>query len=395
MGREKYISVGNKVNGFSFANLGLFTGFADGIYNAVYSLVILEIFRSSAVVGVYVAIYSVFCLIVGLFANEIFRAFSKVRVFYFAMLMVAICYAMMSFSILPRTFVILDYTTGFATTLITVLIPLFMSDFSKNIGMARLNSRYHLWLNIGALFAPFVAVAIANRFDNRAAFFGSAVIYLLGWTMFKLFKIVQENKQIKPVSPRKTYRALVRNAIAFFKIPGMLRAYLVNFGYYSLRALRVLYVPILVVENGFTKDTLAWVLTLGIIPYLFLSEIMGRAVRRFGKTIWFMLGFGSFAVLSAIAVFATGVPLLAVFVLWQISGALMEPVHDLLFFDDVPKLQQSRFYGVFRTSFNLPNVVVPMLGAVVITMFGTTAAVWTVSAFVGAFVMLILVPNKK
>ena len=395
MGREKYISVGNKVNGFSFANLGLFTGFADGIYNAVYSLVILEIFRSSAIVGVYVAIYSVFCLIVGLFANEIFRAFSKVRVFYFAMLMVAICYAMMSFSILPRTFVILDYTTGFATTLITVLIPLFMSDFSKNIGMARLNSRYHLWLNIGALFAPFVAVAIANHFDNRAAFFGSAVIYLLGWTMFKLFKIVQENKQIKPVSPRKTYRALVRNAVAFFKMPGMLRAYLVNFGYYSLRALRVLYVPILVIENGFTKDTLAWVLTLGIIPYLILSEVMGRAVRRFGKTIWLMMGFGSFAVLSAIAAFATGMPLLAIFVLWQISGALMEPVHDLLFFDDVPKSQQSRFYGVFRTSVNLPSVIIPMIGAGVIVLFGATAAVWTVSAFVGAFVMFILVPNKK
>ena len=187
MGRESYISVGRKVNGFSFANLGLFTGFADGVYNAVYSLVILEIFRSSAIVGVYVAIYSVFCLIVALFANEILRVFSKARLFYFAMLMVAICYAMMSFSILPRTFVILDYATGFATTLIAVLIPLFMSDFSKNIGMARLNSRYHLWLNVGALFAPFVAVAIANNFDNRAAFFGSAVIYLLGWGMFKLF----------------------------------------------------------------------------------------------------------------------------------------------------------------------------------------------------------------
>ncbi|MFQ6729938.1 MAG: MFS transporter [Alphaproteobacteria bacterium] len=395
MGREKYISVGNKVNGFSFANLGLFTGFADGIYNAVYSLVILEIFRNSATVGVYVAIYSVFCLIVGLFANEIFRAFSKVRVFYFAMLMVAICYAMMSFSILPRTFVILDYTTGFATTLIAVLIPLFMSDFSKNIGMARLNSRYHLWLNVGALFAPFVAVAIANHFGNRAAFFGSAVIYLLGWTMFKLFKIVQENKQIKPVSPRKTYRALVRNAVAFFRLPGMLRAYLVNFGYYSLRALRVLYVPILVIENGFTKDALAWVLTLGVIPYLILSEIMGRAVRKFGKTFWLRLGFGSFAVLAAVAAFVSGVPLLAIFVLWQISGAFMEPVHDLLFFDDVPKSQQSRFYGVFRTSVNLPSVIIPMVGAGVITLFGTTAAVWTVSAFVGAFVMLILVPNKQ
>ena len=48
-----YISFKNNLSGFSFANLGLFTGFADGVYNAVYSLVILEIFRSSFAVGIY------------------------------------------------------------------------------------------------------------------------------------------------------------------------------------------------------------------------------------------------------------------------------------------------------------------------------------------------------
>lgn len=396
MAREKYISVGRNVSGFSFANLGLFTGFADGIYNAVYSLVILEIFRSSAIVGIYVAIYSVFCFLVGLFANEIFRQFSKVKVFYFAMLMIAICYAMMSFSILPRTFVILDYTTGFAITLTAVLIPLFMSDFSEKVGMARLNARYHLWLNIGAFFAPMVAVLIANNFGNRAAFMGSAIIYLVGWFMFRLFKIVQQDVNVKPVSPRRTIRALLRNTYQFFKVPGMMRAYLVNFGYYSLRALRVLYVPILVIENGFTKDTLGVVLTLGIIPYLFMSEMMGRLVRRFGKTIWLVIGFGSFAVLSAFAIFVTGVPLLAIFVAWQISGAFMEPVHDLLFFDTAStKAQQTRFYGVFRTSSNLPNIIVPTLGALAITLFGTTTAVWTVTAFIGAFMLLILVERKK
>ena len=396
MAREKYISIGNKVNGFSFANLGLFTGFADGIYNAVYSLVILEIFRSSAIVGIYVAIYSVFCFLVGLFANEIFRRFSKVKVFYFAMLMIAVCYAMMSFSILPRTFIILDYTTGFAITLTSVLIPLFMSDFSEKVGMARLNARYHLWLNIGAFFAPMVAVLIANKFGNRAAFMGSAIIYLLGWFVFRLFRIVQQDKNVKPVSPRKTIRALMHNTKQFFQVPGMLRAYLVNFGYYSLRALRVLYVPILVIENGFSKDTLGVVLTLGIIPYLFMSEIMGRLVRRFGKTIWLVIGFGSFAILSALAIFVTGVPLLAIFVAWQISGAFMEPVHDLLFFDTAStKAQQTKYYGVFRTSSNLPNIIVPTLGAGAIMLFGTTTAVWTITAFIGAFMLLILVQRKK
>ena len=395
MAGDRYISVGKKVNGFSFANLGLFTGFADGVYNAVYSLVILEIFKSSAIVGVYVAIYSVFCFIVGLFANEILRMFSKARIFYFSLLMMAVCYAMMSFSILPRTFVILDYTTGIAITLSSMLIPLFMSDFSKKIGMARLNSRYHLWLNVGALFAPTVAVFIANHFGNRAAFFGSAVIYLIAWSVFKYFRIVQEDKSLHAVNPRKTVRALWKNTIEFFKLPGMMRAYLVNFGYYSLRAMRVLYVPILVIENGFDKDVLGWVLTLGIVPYLVLSEFMGRAVRRFGKTIWMVLGFGSFVVLSAAAMFATGIPLLAIFVAWQVSGALMESVHDLLFFDGTTKSQQSKYYGVFRTSVNLPNVIAPMLAAAVISLFGMTAAVWVVTVFIGAFSLLVLVEKKK
>lgn len=395
MAGDRYISVGERVNGFSFANLGLFTGFADGVYNAVYSLVILEIFKSSAIVGVYVAIYSVFCFIVGLFANEILRMFSKARIFYFSLLMMAVCYAMMSFSILPRTFVILDYTTGIAITLSSMLIPLFMSDFSKNIGMARLNSRYHLWLNVGALFAPMVAVLIANHFGNRAAFFGSAVIYLIAWSVFKYFRIVQEDKSLHAVNPRKTVRALWKNTVEFFKLQGMMRAYLVNFGYYSLRAMRVLYVPILVIEAGFDKDVLGWVLTLGIVPYLVLSEFMGRAVRRFGKTIWMVLGFGSFAVLSAAAMFATGIPLLAIFVAWQVSGALMESVHDLLFFDGTTKSQQSKYYGVFRTSVNLPNVIAPMLAAAVISLFGMTSAVWVVTVFIGAFSLLVLVEKKK
>lgn len=394
MAKDKYIYVKNGVSGFSFANLGLFTGFADGIYNAVYSLVLMEIFMNSAVVGLYVGLYAAFCMVVGLFANELLRRFSKVRVFYFSMLMLAVCYAMMSFSIRPSTFIILDYTTGIAATLVGVLIPLFMSDFSGKIGMAPLNSRYHLWMNVGALFAPMIAVEIANQFDNRAAFFASALIYFAGWMAFKLFRIVQEDKRIKRVDPKKTFRVLLKNTISFFKTKGMPRAYAVNFGYYALRAMRYLYVPIVVIENGFTKDTLGWVLTLGIIPYLFLSEVMAKLVKKYGKRKWLLIGFSSFAVFAACATFATGYPLLAIFVMWQVSGALMESVHDLLFFDATKKSEQTKFYGVFRTSVNLPNIIAPILGAACITVFGATSAVWIVSAVIGAISAMLVVAKK-
>ncbi|MBO4625824.1 MAG: MFS transporter [Alphaproteobacteria bacterium] len=395
MAGDKYISFNRHVSGFSFANLGLFTGFADGIYNAVYSLVILEIFRSSAIVGLYVALYSAFCMFVGLFANEIFRRFSKARVFYAVLLMLAAGYAMMSFSIQPETFITLDFTTGIAITLSQMLIPLFMADFVKQVGIARLNARYHLWMNLGAFFAPMIAVSIAGYFGNRAAFMASSVIYVAAWLFFKWFHIVQPDKEVKPVNPRRTFRALWKNTRAFFKMPGMLRAYLINFGFYSLRAMRYLYVPIVVIEAGFSKDTLGLVLTLGIIPYLILSEVMGRAVRRYGKNIWLILGFASFAFLSAVATIVTGFPLIAIFVLWQISGALMEPVHDLLFFDNMEPGKRSRFYGVFRTSAHLPNVIAPTLGAACITFFGATTSVWFVTAVIGALAVgIIITPHK-
>ena len=298
------------------------------------------------------------------------------------------------FSIRPSTFVILDYTTGIAITLVGVLIPLFMSDFSGKIGMARLNSRYHLWMNVGALFAPMIAVAVADQFNNRAAFFASALIYLAGWMAFKLFHVVQQDKKIKPVNPRKTVHALLKNAVAFFRRSGMARAYAVNFGYYSLRAMRYLYVPIVVIENGFSRDALGWVLTLGIIPYLILSDLMAGLVRRYGKNKWLLIGFSSFAILSALATFVTGYPLLVIFVAWQISGALMESVHDLLFFDGTSRAEQTKFYGIFRTSVNLPNVIAPILGAACITAFGATSAVWVVTAVIGTISALLVVAKK-
>ena len=159
MAKEKYIAINENVDGYSFANLGLFTGFASGVYNAVYSLVILGIFTgilgnenlASSVVGVYVALYSIFCMILGVFSKELLRWFSKARLLYTAFLLVVVCYAMMSFSVKPVTFITLDYVSGIGSTIVGILIPLFMADFSKNIGMAKLNARYYFWVNIGAL----------------------------------------------------------------------------------------------------------------------------------------------------------------------------------------------------------------------------------------------------
>lgn len=399
MSREKYLSIRKNVNGFSFANLGLFTGFASGIVNAVYSLTILGIFKlffteetASAAVGVYAALYALFACFVGVFSAEILHWFTKTKLLYITMATVGACYAMMSFSVQPSTFITLDYVAQAALTLINILLPLFISDFSKGIGMEKLNARLHLWTNIGALVAPVFAMTIVSYFNGnyRMPFLAAGLIYFSGLLFFKHFGIVQKEKVLKRVNMRKTLRALRINAMLFFRKPGMLRAYVVNFGFYALRSMRLLYVPIVVIENGFSNETLGIVLSLGILPYIFIESFIGKWIKKYGVKLWLTLGFLLFALFSFIATFAGGYGLLLVFILWQIPGAFMEASHDLLFFNGMKKNEQSKFYGIFRTSVNFPNVVAPILGTLCIAVFGLTSSVWLITAVAGILSTIVL-----
>jgi MFS family permease len=398
MKTDRYISVNSGVNGFSFANLGLFTGFGSGIITAVYSLVLLEIFKSAAVVGIYSAAYNAFGLLVALFFGEFARAFSKARLFYASMFAVVVCYVMLSFSIKPATFVALDFFTQIPLVLIGTLIPLFMADFAKDGGIARLNGRYHLWLNVGSLFAPMIAMLIANHFQNRTAFLASAAMYLLGLILFKRYNIVQEEKSVRKISPRRTIKSVWRETRKYFSRAEFRRAYLVNFGYYAMKSLRLLYMPIVVIESGFSKDALGLVLTLGVIPYVLLSEPIGRLAKKYGPIVTkagLAFGFLSFAACAVALYFASGIWMLALFVIWQISGAIQEALHDMAFFDVAKKPERERFYGIFNTSTNLPKFATPLVGAAFIVLFGQTEAVWLAAALIGIWTTFVLLSRGE
>lgn len=399
MAREKYLAMNKNVTGFSFANLGLFTGFASSIVNAVYSLVLLGIFKvffneeiASAAVGIYAAVYALFACVVGLFSTEILRWFTKTKLLYITMAVLGACYCMMSLSVKPETFVVLDYVAQTALTLVNVLLPLFIADFSKTVGMERLNARLHLWENVGALVAPVFAMTVVGWFNGnyRIPFLAAGMIYFSGLLFFKHFGIVQQDRVLKPVNMHKMLRALRISSISFFRRAGMLRAYVVNFGFYVLRSMRLLYVPIVVIENGFSNETLGVVLSLGILPYIIIEMFIGKWIKKYGIRLWLTLGFVSFAVFSLLATFITGYYLLGIFVLWQISGAFMETAHDLLFFNDMPKQDQAKYYGIFRTSVNFPSVIAPIFGTLCIAIFGSTSAVWLITAVAGILSTIIL-----
>ena len=395
---DTYISIKERVSGFSFANLGIFKGFSDGIISAIWGLVLLGIFHNSATVGVYSSIYYAFYMLLTLVSGEMLKLTSKAKLLYFSMVSIAVMYFLMAFSIRPATFIALDFASAVPQMLTGSLLSLFMADFaSKSLGMERLNGRLVLWLNVGALLAPIVAMYIADQFGIRAPFFAVALVNLLALLYFRGFGIIQSEKKVPKITPKKTLKSVWNTTVGYFKRRDLVRAYLINFGQYALSSLRLLYVPIVVIEAGFGKDVLGWVLAAGIIPYVVLSEPLSRLAQKTGSRIWVALGFLSFAAFSFWAYFATGKTLLAIFILWQISGALIEPLTDMFFFDAAKGRDRERYFGIFKTVNRLPRFIVPMIGAGVIWFFGTTGSVWMLTGVIGILVGLfvLLSSNKK
>jgi MFS family permease len=387
---DKYLSMHKRVSGFSFANLGMFSGFASGIIGAVYSLVLYDIFKNPAIVGIYVSAYFVFAMAISLLAGEIFKRISKARLFYTCLLAAGVIYFMMAFSIKPATFIALDFTGGVFQVLIGLLIPLFMADFSKNVGMEKLNARYWFWINIGALLAPMLALVVADNFGIRSPFFIAAGMYVLGLFVFSSMKVIQEDKKATIIKATRTLRSIWRHVIIFFRRKPFVRAYFVLFGNYAMIALRGIYVPIMVMEQGFSKETLGIVLTLGIVPYVILSQPMGYLAKRYGKKLWLAAGFLSFSALAFWASFATGWTLLVIFVLWQISGAFIEPLRDLLFFDAARQEERMRFMGIFRTAGAIARIATPLVAGVAIFVFGMTSVVWVIAGTVALFTAMLV-----
>jgi len=396
---DKYISTKPGVSGFSFANLGLFTGFGDGIRGAVNSLILLGILGgSAALVGVYSSAYYAFGLMVQLAVGESMRLFSKAKIFYVSMLAVVVCYFMMSFSIRPMTFVALDLFVLVPLVFIGTLIPLFMADFAGKDGVGGMYGRYYFWLNVGALCSPMIAMAIADRFGERASFFAAAVMYLVAFLMFKRYKIVAEEKAPGKISPRRTVRSIMRGIRVYFRRADFARAYVVNVGYYAMNSLRGLYFPILVMEDKFGVETLGLVLTLGVIPYVILSNPVGRLARKYGQRMTNALmavGTAAFAALSFALFFAEGRAMLALYVLTHIANALREPIHDLMFFNVANKSEQRRFYGVFNTSTNLTKFVIPLIGAAFIFVSGATRFMWLAVGLFGIISTFLLLSGSK
>jgi predicted MFS family arabinose efflux permease len=287
----------------------------------------------------------------------------------------------MVFQVSQGSFIALDVVRECSWALLSMCLTLFMAEFAGPIGVAQVSGRYYTLNNIGSLIAPVIALQVAVIFGNdRVPLILVSIIMLIALFYFKDYRVVAADKNAKIATADKTVKKIFGNFREFAKNKSLVNAFITNYGYYAIYSIRSLYVPISVVEAGFTKDILGFILMIGTLPFVLLASPISKFAKKHGCKWILSIGFIAFAICAMMATFSGGLFLLGLFVLWQIPNAMLEPVKELPFYSNATKSQQSKFVGIFKTSSYLAKVITPLIGAFAIWLTGYTASVWLVAA---------------
>jgi len=381
---DKYLSFNARTNGYTFANIGFFYGLGGAILSAVYSLILFDIFQDASIVGLYSSAFAVIAMLFAMFSSEIFKLLPKSKIFPLALVVVSATVLGMMFQPSAASFITLDVIRECAWSLLNMCLVLFMAEFAGNAGIARVNGRYYTLNNLGSIIAPLIALRVASMMDDiRAPLLLVSLVMLIALFYFKNYKITAADKKALPPKPKHAVRKVFENLREYLSDPNLTRAYVINFGYYAIRSIRNLYVPLAVIEAGFSKDTLGILLALGTIPFALLATPISRLARKYGAKWLLIFGYAGFAALAFTASFSTGLLLLGLFIAWQIPNAVSEPIRELPFYAATNKAQRSKFVGIFLTAKYLSGVLGPLLAAMVIFTSGRLGAVWILAAVIG------------
>ncbi|MDR2685161.1 MAG: MFS transporter [Rickettsiales bacterium] len=381
---DKYISYSQKTNGYTFANIGFFYGFGGSILSSVYSLILLDIFKDPAIVGLYSAAFAVIAMLFSMFSSEIFRLLPKAKILPGACVAIIVSVFMMAFQPSAGSFIVLDVIRECAWALFVTSLTLFMTDFAVGKNVEKVFGRYYVLNNIGSIVAPIIALRMASYFGNaRATLMLVSLVFMCALLYYKNYRVTAEDKRARVAPPKKTLAKVFGNLFAYLSNRELVKAYIVMFVYYAIRALRSLYVPIAVLSAGFSKDTLGLVLAIGTIPFALLAVPANRVAMRAGPSRLLMLGYITYAAFAFIASVSSGMMLLGLFAIWQISNAISEPIKELPFYNTANKSEQLRFVGIFGTAKYLASVLSPLLGAGVIMLTGSVGCVWILAGAIG------------
>lgn len=336
-------------------------GFTDSFFAYVLSMYFASVTGSDNVGGFYLATFAVFFPILWFLHFIIRRVGGSVRLFLLAL--VAALLLSSALSVIPANLfgAIAAAALLLAVNVAWVALDVALEQVSDDGVTGRLRGMFLTVMNAGVLLAPFFATRVVERAGFGGVFFGVTVgLSVVLAASILLLRSWRDGDSSK-IRVRSAWKKMLREHDLF-------HIYSVAFGLDFFYIMTMIYTPIHLYQVGFSWDEIGLLLTIMLLPFIFLQYPLGvLADKRLGER-EILIGSVTVSILSvaAFALFPGKDFLFWGVILFtsRIGAAGMEVMRDSYFYKHVDG-GDSDLIALFRTTKPLANV----LGAVVAIPF--------------------------
>jgi len=340
-------------------------GFTDSFFAYVLSLYFAEVLGSDNVGGFYLATFCALFIVLWFLHRIIRRIGGSVLLFFLAILAGVGLAATISIVPVGWAGAVAAMSLLMIVNVAWVSLDVILEQASDDHVTGRVRGLFLTVMNVGILLAPFLATRVIGRYGFSGVFLGVTIGLSVVLTISLLL--------LRRCNGCDSTKMRVRNA--WRKMLGernLLHIYSVSFGLEFFYVITMIYTPIHLYRIGFSYEEIGMLLTIMLLPFIFLQYPLGvLADKRFGEK-EFLVGSVGIALLSVsvFVLFPNGDFLFWGVILFvsRIGAAGMEVMRDSYFYKHVDGGDDD-LIAFFRTTKPIANISGAMLALSLLAFF--------------------------
>ena len=366
-------------------------GFASALLSYVVSSYLKEVLGTDNIGVVYIITYLIVLLLL-LNLHKVVRVSGKSFVLQLSLILKIISVVgllLMPMSIVGIWFLVLYIISGIMawTSLDGIL-----ESFSDDRRSGRIRGAHLAIINAGFLMGPLLSSQILEKYGFSGLFVTSLLVYSL------IFIIAMIN--IRKTNHKFKKDINISNLLKkVFRRKNIMKVYYISFTLEFFYALMVIYVPLYLLDKGFSWDQLGMAFTIMLVPFVLIQYPMGIiADKKTGEKEFLLFSFFILGISTLIFYFTHSSNILVwttILLLGRIGAALVEILRESYFYKRIDG-NDVDVIDFFRTAKPVAYIVAASLSTILLVFFSVKSIFLLVSlvAFSAIYPTFKLVDSK-
>ena len=349
---------------YTITFVSVLTGLAASFIDTIWAIYIESFVHSAFLVGLISSLITAVSFVSYFFVIPLVEKKDKVKLYSISLIMFVLAYTLFSIFSDLILLIIICLPLAFFGSLKITSFGIVIKDFSKRKNLAKNEGFLYAVENVAWVLGPLIAGYILSSYGFSLVFFLSSLLFLFSFIILLFSKM--KDSEVK----KKVDGDILKNFLVFFKNKTRVFAYVLSGGVSVWWTLIYIFIPVYIIEQGFSELLVGYFLFAIAIPLVFTEYKFSILASKKGFKRLFRLGYFIVSVASIICFFISNIYfMLGILVLGSFGMAMLESTTEAYFFDILDRKQHLRFYGPFNTADSLLSLIAKLCASGVLFFF--------------------------